>query len=74
MSVVSFGSPADYQRQLQQRYEDNQRAVYMQSQRVARPPIVPQPPWHPDSFERDPLVQGWTMDDGDFPVSSIPNR
>jgi len=74
MSVISFGPPADYERMLEARRKAHDLAVYKQSQHVKRAPIVPQPPWHPDSFERDPLVQGWTPDDGDFPVSSIPGR
>jgi len=74
MSVISFGPPADYERMLEARRKAHDLAVYKQSQHVARAPVVPQPPWHPDSFERDPLVQGWTMDDGDFPALSIPNR
>jgi hypothetical protein len=74
MSVVSFGSPEEYQRNLAARRAAHEVAVYQQSQRVARAPVVPQPPWHPDSFERDPLVQGLTLDDADFPLSSIPQR
>jgi hypothetical protein len=74
MSVVSFGSPEDYERMRRERYEADQRAVYLQSQKVAHAPIVPQPRWHPDSFENDPLVKGFQMDDGDFPAWSIPNR
>ena len=74
MSVVSFGAPGDYERMLEARRKAHDLAVYKQSQHVARAPIVPQPRWHPDSFENDPLVKGFQMDDGDFPAWSIPNR
>lgn len=73
MSVVSFGSPEDYERMRRERYEADQRAVYLQSQKVARAPVVPQPPWHPGSFNQLPLVKDFDFDeDWKFPLDSIP--
>jgi hypothetical protein len=70
MSVVSFGSPEDYHRELARRAAEHQLAVYKQAQQVQRAPQVPQPPW--GSFANDPLVTGFEMADGDFPPWSVP--
>jgi hypothetical protein len=73
MSVVSFGSPEDYYREVQRRAAEHQLAVNKMAQTVKRAPIVPQPPWHPNAFPHDPrLWEGWTLDDGNFPRGSVP--